>query len=85
MSDYKFKTCIEACETLEESCPNADCRHWINFEEDLNCTHIAIQKNSSMTLREIAKRLDCSFVRVKQLEDAALEKIRSYSDEENYL
>jgi hypothetical protein len=81
MSEYKFKTCVEACETLEESCPNTDCRQWIDYEEDLNCTHIAINKNDSMTLREVAKRVGCSFVRIKQIEDAALEKIKSYSDE----
>jgi hypothetical protein len=85
MSQYKFKTCIEACQTLDESCPNSDCRQWIDFEEDLNCVNISIEKNSAMTLREISKRVGCSFVRVKQIEDEALEKIKSYSDKENYL
>jgi DNA-directed RNA polymerase sigma subunit (sigma70/sigma32) len=28
-----------------------------------------------MTLRDVAKRLNCSFVRVKQLEENALEKM----------
>ena len=76
MSEYKFKTCIEACEVLEESCPCSDCRYWIDFEEDLNCTHIAINKNDDMTLRDVAKRIGCSFVRIKQIEDKAIEKIK---------
>jgi DNA-directed RNA polymerase sigma subunit (sigma70/sigma32) len=85
MSEYKFKTCIEACKTLEESCPNNDCRNWIDFEEDLNCTHIAVEKHGSMTLREISKRVGCSFVRVKQIEEEVLEKIKDRMSESNYL
>ena len=85
MSEYKFKTFIEACETLEESCPNQECKYWINYEEDFNCTHIAIDKNGPMTLRDIAKRLECSFVRIKQIEDESLEKIRNLSLEDSYL
>lgn len=85
MSEYKFKTCIQACQTLEESCPNNDCRSWIDFEEDLNCAHIAIQKYGNMTLREVSKRIGCSFVRVKQIEEEVLEKIKDRMNESNYL
>jgi hypothetical protein len=85
MSEYKFKTCSEACSSLNEECPNNDCRYWINYPEDLNCTHIAIEKNGAMTLRDVAKRLDCSFVRVKQIEDTTLEKIKNISDIQSYL
>jgi len=69
------KTCVELCCKHEVSCPNEDCRQWINFEEDLNCTTIAIQKHGDMTLREAADRLGISYVRVKQIEDEALKKI----------
>ena len=85
MSEYKFKTCVEACQTLEEACPNNDCRQWIDFEEDLNCTHVAVQKNGSMTLREISRRIGCSFVRVKQIEEEVLEKIKGQMEDNNYL
>jgi hypothetical protein len=85
MSEFKFKTCIEACQTLEESCPNKDCRSWSDFDEDLNCTHSAVQKHGSMTLREISKRVGCSFVRVKQIETEVLEKIKDQITESNYL
>lgn len=71
----KYKTCVEACKTLEVSCPNQDCRNWVDYEEDNNCALISIDKNDKMTLRDVAKRLKCSFVRVKQIEEEALEKM----------
>lgn len=77
MSEYKFKTCTEACISLETSCPNEDCRCWIDFEEDLNCARIASDKHGEMTLREVSSRIGLSFVRVKQIEDSAKEKIKA--------
>ena len=85
MSEYSFKTCVEACKTLEESCPNTDCRSWIDFEEDLNCINVCVEKNGPLTLREVSKRLGCSFVRVKQIEETVLEKLKSEFDGNNYL
>lgn len=85
MSLYNFKTCVEACKHLEESCPNTDCRHWIDYEDDLNCVHVCVQNNGSLTLREVATRLNCSFVRVKQIEDTVLEKLKNELDNGNYL
>lgn len=70
-----YKTCIEACQKLAVSCPNKDCRNWIDYEEDLNCTLISVENNDKMTLRDVAKRLKCSFVRVKQLEENAINKM----------
>jgi hypothetical protein len=49
---------------------------WIDYEEDNNCTAIAVEKNGSMSLREIADRMGVSFVRIKQVEDKALVKLR---------
>ena len=71
----KFKSCTEACTKLNTSCPNKECRNWINYEEDLNCALITVENNDKMTLRDVAKRLNCSFVRVKQLEESALDKM----------
>lgn len=70
-----YKTCVEACQKLSVSCPNKDCRNWIDYEEDLNCTLISVENNDKMTLRDVAKRLKCSFVRVKQLEENAINKM----------
>jgi DNA-directed RNA polymerase sigma subunit (sigma70/sigma32) len=33
-----------------------------------------------MTLREVAKRLDISFVRVKQIEDKAMKKLTKFAN-----
>ncbi len=71
----QFKSCVQACQKLNVSCPNKDCRSWINYEQDLNCALISIDNNDKMTLRDVAKRLKCSFVRVKQLEESALKKM----------
>lgn len=71
----EFKSCVEACQKLGTSCPNKECRSWINYEDDLNCTKIAVENNDNMTLRDVARRLNCSFVRVKQLEEGALKKM----------
>ena len=70
-----FKSCTEACIKLGVSCPNKDCRNWINYEEEHNCALITVDRNDKMTLRDVAKRLNCSFVRVKQLEESALNKM----------
>ena len=56
-------------------CQDCKCRQWIDYEDDLNCTLIAAEKNGPMTLREVGERLGISFVRVKQLQEVALAKI----------
>tara|TARA_R110001583_G_scaffold166306_1_gene319041 strand:+ start:84 stop:407 length:324 start_codon:yes stop_codon:yes gene_type:complete len=67
--------CSKRCLELGVSCPIKDCKEWIDYDDDANCSSIAIAKNGSMTLREIADRLHVSFVRVKQIEDKTLDKI----------
>ena len=71
-----MKECAKACIKHEVSCPNEDCRLWIEFEEDLNCTDIAVAKNGRMTLRQVSERLGVSFVRVKQIEDSLKVKMK---------
>jgi len=44
---------------------------WMDYKEDLNCTLIAVEKHGKMTLREVAKRMGVSFVRIKQIQDKA--------------
>jgi hypothetical protein len=81
MKNYKFlldrdlPECSAACIKHGVSCPVEDCRQWIDYEEDLNCTSIAVEKNGSMTLREVADRLHVSFVRIKQIEDKVRDKV----------
>jgi len=42
----------------------------------LNCSLMSVQKHGPMTLEETAKRLSLSIVRVKQLQDRALQKLQ---------
>jgi len=70
-----MKTCKVATVLKNQKCQQCDCRLWIDYEEDLNCTLISAEKNGPMNLREVAERLGISFVRVKQIQDAALAKL----------
>lgn len=75
----QFKNCLETCKTLDVSCPNSDCRNWINYEPELNCVlrtiEVAEESSVQLTLRDVSQRIGCSFVRVKQIEEEALKKI----------
>lgn len=75
--------CFDKCEKNKEQCQKKDCRLWIDYERDLNCTVVAINNNNGkpLTLRETAERLDISFVRVKQIEDKAVDKLGFSSDD----
>tara|TARA_R110000824_G_scaffold191547_1_gene373289 strand:- start:1112 stop:1375 length:264 start_codon:yes stop_codon:yes gene_type:complete len=70
--------CLEEVKHSKKCCQKKDCRQWIDYEDDLNCTVEAIAKNGNkpMTLRETGARLGVSFVRIKQIEDIALKKLR---------
>ena len=67
-----MKKCVDK---IGEICQNKECRQWIDYSEDNNCVLVAVEKNGRMTLRECAKRLGVSYVRVKQIEDKALKKL----------
>jgi DNA-directed RNA polymerase specialized sigma subunit len=71
--------CAKKCVQEEKNCQEKDCRLWIDYSEDLNCTLIAANKKSSMTLAEVAKRMNLSIVRVKQIQDKALQKLQKNS------
>ena len=77
-----MRECCKKCLEYDISCPigNSSCRHWINYEDDSNCTLIAVEnnENTSMTLREVSKRLGISFVRVKQIQTVAVKKMTTY-------
>ena len=69
--------CFKQCESANESCKEKGCRLWIDYDDDLNCTMVAVNNhpNSRMTLREVADRIGVSFVRIKQIEEKALNKL----------
>ena len=69
--------CVASCKACDVACPNSDCEHWMDYEEDLNCSLVAVEKYpSGLTLREVGERLHISFVRVCQIEKAALQKLK---------
>ena len=79
---YELKGCASACEQNGITCPFDECEHWMKWEQDNNCDLIAIKKNGEMTLREIGERLGISYVRVKQIESAAIKKIKKHLSKE---
>ena len=72
--------CAIACYKNKKACKEKKCRLWIDYKKDLNCTMIAASKHcDGMTLQEVAKRLNLSIVRIKQIQDAAIQKIQKIS------
>ena len=67
--------CCNCCFVNNFQCPVNDCKYWIDYPDDLNCSLIAVEKHGAMTLREVSDRLGVSFVRVKQIQERALKKI----------
>ena len=72
-----MKECSKKLLLSERNCCEKGCHLWIDYPEDSNCTLIAAHKNGPMTLREVSERLGISIVRVKQIADEAVEKIKS--------
>jgi hypothetical protein len=74
-----MRECSDICKNLNISCPeeNKDCRFWMDYEEDLNCTLIAIDNNDGrpMTLRDIGLRLNLTHVRIDQIAKKAQQKV----------
>ena len=71
-----MKKCSSNCYRNNTDCQLKECRYWINFSEDNNCCLLSIHKNGKMNLREIALREGISYARVKQIQDAALVKLK---------
>jgi hypothetical protein len=78
-----MKQCAKECYVTKKNCRNSECRLYIDYAEDFNCTSIAIQKHGPMTLEEIGRRHNISTVRAKQLVDAALLKLKKLFKREN--
>ena len=77
MSLNENSCALDGCPSAKkgECCENRECRYWINYPEDLNCTFVAIEKNGPMTLAEVAKRLGVSLVRISQIEKKTVGKL----------
>jgi len=67
--------CYDECKKNKKCCKVKECRLWIDYSEDLNCTEISVQKNDKLVFREIGNRLKLTPSRIKQIETAALKKL----------
>ena len=69
--------CFEIHKECEVVCADKECRQWIDYKKDLNCTIIAVHNNDNrpMTLRQVGERIGVSFVRIKQIEDKVFERL----------
>ena len=76
--------CKEKCLMKQKSCRATDCKHWIDYKQDLNCSLITVERYGPLTLREVAERLHISYVRVKQIQDKAMLKIYKKVIKENF-
>lgn len=70
-----MKKCSLKCIELKTECPNTDCRYYVEHQNSLNCTFIAIEQNGEMDLRTIGDIMGVSFVRIKQIQDKAVQKV----------
>ncbi len=64
--------CYTKCQNEKKCCEVRECRLWLDYPQDLNCTEIAVQKEGSLTLTKIGDRLKLTASRVKQIENKAL-------------
>jgi len=73
--------CVELCKDLNTSCPNKDCRMWIDYEDEKNCCLVSIEEKAKggstkgLTLHEVADRLSINYLKVRQIEIDALRKL----------
>ena len=69
------KLCYQCVFDAKTSCPETSCRHWLNSEEELNCSIIAAQSGPK-TLQQIGDYYGISRMRVCQIEKSILKKLR---------
>jgi len=77
--DEEKRDCCKTCQKYNYPCPHDDCNHWMNYDEDLNCCLIAIEKNGPMSPKEVGKRLRMTILEVKKVEEIASQKVRRRS------
>ena len=55
--------CYDEAEAHNKPCKACDCKHWIDYKQEQNCSVLSIRYNGAMTLQQIAERLGVSHVR----------------------
>ena len=72
-----MRKCAEETQESNNICDKKDCRLWMEWGEDLNCTLISVKKNGRLTLNQIGDRLNISYARVSQIEKQAVNKLKT--------
>ena len=76
IENFEVPRCTKSCYQNAVSCPNTDCRHWIDYENDLNCTFAAVQNHDKMPLQDVSERMgNISNVRILQIQQKAIKKM----------
>ena len=75
MSEDHLPQCSKDCLRDNKNCEKSSCRMFIEYEQDNNCSLVALYQNGPMTLDEVSKRLKISLVRVSQIEKEAMKKL----------
>ena len=70
-------SCYDECKKKKKACTQTDCRLWIDYPKDCNCTEISVQRNDKLVFQEIGDRLKLTPSRVKQIESGALKKLNT--------
>ena len=78
-----MRECSTKCMDTATPCEEKECKHWIDYKKEQNCTLISIYINGPMTLRQVAERMGISYARVKQIESSSLNKIRKHIKKNN--
>ena len=78
-----MKECARKCYIHKVPCSQSACRLHLDYEEDFNCTDIAVYKHGEMTLEQIGNRHGVSIVRAKQIVDEALLKLKKTLSNQN--
>ena len=80
--------CAQKCKKKDVSCPNTDCRMWMDYENDYNCCLVSIEEkgkdgsDKGLTLHEVAERLNINYLKVRQIEINALRKLSNKKETE---
>ena len=74
-----LRKCSMECMRSKKACTETQCRHYIEYKDEYNCTLVAVYENGPMTLRQVGERIGVSFARIKQIEAKALKKIKNSS------
>ena len=79
MKKMRLRPCAAVCILDNKECAHTECRMWINYPAEQNCSLISIHENGNMTLRQVGDRIGVSFARIKQIEVEALKKMKKNS------